>query len=346
MAIVEMQAWSSFVDNSAAAVIARQENWGCSNEARTYDTDGPFGQGAIAADRNTWWVQFDGGLGLTTAYVAFWCYPSYLGLGDRTFSLFSEGTIASPTHHLDFTWDGSGLIKVKRGSGGTEVARSAAGVLRSFKWHHVMMKMVIDDSAGVVVVNVNNEEVINETGLDTQNGGTGLIDTFQWTCEYQYSMRLAEPIIWSGAGDSPTAFFGFHRVHMIKPDGETSVAFTPLGAGTNDVEVDEQAHDDDTSYNESSTVTNKDKLTTESLPTGVATVYAVQAQVLAKDPDGTATESVKVGLDSGTESLSGAKALSTGYEIWEGPIETVDPNTSSQWTESNVNATDVVYEHA
>jgi hypothetical protein len=35
-----------------------------------------------------------------------------------------------------------------------------------------------------------------------------------------------------------------------------------------------------------------------------------------------------------------------GYLMYDGPMETVDPNTASAWTEANVNATDVVYEHA
>ena len=344
MAIVDLQAWSSSVDADEEAVFNRQPLWSAGNDALFYASDGPFGDGAWAPEREYEWLRCDGGWGLSTIYVAMWVNSTSAVTGDRTILLLGEGTVASPTYHVDIQWTGHGFV-LRRGKAGTVLARIEGPFLRFDTWHHVACKVVVHDSTGVVIIEVDGEEVVNETGLDTRNGGTsGIIDLIEMASHYQYQIRYAEPIVWSSAGDSPTDFFGLHRVHMIKPDGDTSTGFTTLGAGTNAAEVDEQACDDDTSYNYSATATNKDKLTTESVPTAVNSVYAVQAKCQAKDDAG--TDNIKVGLDSGTESLSANQALANGaYNLFEGPLETVDPNTSSQWTETNVNATDVVYEH-
>lgn len=343
MAILNAQAWSSAVNADGQSVFGRQKLWDATHSAARFeDTRGPFGNGAWTSGLDNQTLRLDGGFGLSTIFAAFWLN---IRVDDNTVQNLHLVEGAFTTLHV-YMENAFGSVVVKRGNG-TELGRSTKLQARD-RWYHMAIKAVIHDTTGSVEVRVDNEVWILETGLDTRNGGTsGIIDSIRyegWSGNRQW---IAEPIVWSGVGDAPTDFFGPHRVHMIKPDGDgTPTNFTPLGAGTNFSEVDEQAADDDTSHNESTVVTNKDRLTCESLPAAVKTVYSVQAKLLVKDPDGTATESVKIGLNSGTESLGSAEVLSTGYEQFEGPMETVDPNTAAAWTEANVNAADVVYEHA
>lgn len=344
MAIVEAQAWACFANADEEGSFDRQQNWNANADALYTKAAGPNAAGAWSSESNSEYLEFDNSLGLSTLFGA-WYFefnPSQL---PRYHDLlhFYEGSFATRHCYLSL-YDTGTLLLANNGGGLLAKANRPVNVMGI---NHIAFKVVIHDTTGSVDVELNGNSIMSETGLDTRNGGaSGIIDSLRLESESQYNYRHSNFILWSGAGDAPTDFFGMHNVHMIKPDGDTSVQFTPQGAGAGYVEVDEQAADDDTTYNESATVTNKDEFTTESLPTKVKTVYSVQAKALVKDPDGTATESVKVGLNSGTESLSAAQALSTGYEIFEGPLETVDPNTASAWTEANVNGTDVVYEHA
>lgn len=344
MAILDAQAWASFVHADGTVIFERQERWNDSSTTALFDaSNGPTGGGSWNSGANNRWLQIDPGWGLSTICVAFWFNLKQVAVATSRMVLLYEGSYATAHVYLE---QQSGIIVVKRGDG-TVLARVSDFIMTTGQWYHIGLRVVIHDTTGEVQVEVNGHEVVNETGIDTRNGGTsGIIDSLRFEGWSGGGQWIAEPIVFSTVGDAPTGLFGMHRVHMIKPDGDVSVQFTPLGAGTNFSEVDEQAADDDTSHNESPTVTNQDRLSVESLPAAVKTVYSVQAKILVKDPDGTATEDVKVGLNSGTESLGSAKALSTGYEQFEGPLETVDPNTSSPWTEANVNATDVVYEHA
>ncbi len=345
MAILDAQAWSSVVDADGQSVFDRQQRWSNSHSAALFDADGgPKLNGAWTSGNNSQYIQLDGSFGLSTICVAFWYNQRAVDSAGNQIVLLYEGSFVTAHVYLETI---NQQLFVFRGGG---VNLGPAGTFRMSpeRWYHIGMRAVIHDTTGEVQVEINGNEVFNQTGLDTRNSGTsGIIDAVRYDGWGGGKQWIAEPIAFSTAGDAPTSLFGLHRVHMIKPDGDgTPTNFTPLGAGTNFSEVDEQAADDDTSHNESTVVTNKDRLTCESLPTAVKTVYSVQAKLLVKDPDGTATESVKTGLNSGTESLSTALALSTGYEQFEGPLETVDPNTAAAWTEANVNAADVVYEHA
>ena len=345
MAIIEAQGWQWAANAAAGAVFDRQENWTRVDAVTFSKAGGPF------ADA-TWYPANIGDFldvnnlgGLSTIYFA--CYLKCEAIASSSVIVsFGEGTAGSGTAHITFTRDVNGAISCRRGTGTGTVLFSFDASDIHHKWVHFAVKLVIDETAGAVVVEINGDERANETTLDTRNGGTsGIIDYFRFEGYFSIT-RLAAPIFWSDTGDSPTAFFGLHRVFTIRPDGDSSVQFTRLSGTTNWEMVDEDEYDDDTSYNESSTSTNKDRLTCGSLPTTANTVYSVQAKAMATDPDATPTESIQVGVNSGTESLGSSKSLSGSYELWEGGLETVDPNTAAAWTVANVNNTDLVYVHA
>jgi hypothetical protein len=346
MAILSANSWQQFPSGANETQFDQQAEWDATASADIRMTSGPFGGKVWGAETNSQYLRCDGQWALSSIGFMAWHREQYdppRG-ATRWLALFYEGTIASNTLHVGISIDGTGRLRVYRST--TNLLATSDDILPYGRWNHLGFEVVVaDGTSGSVLIELNGNEFLNVTGVDTRNGAaSGVVDIIALEGEWNENYLWGQPAVFSLTGDAPTSLPGMHRVHMIKPDGETSGQFTPLGAGTNDAEVDEPDWDDDTSYNESSTVTNKDELTVESLPTEVATVYAVQAKLRAKDPDGTATESVKVGLNSGTESLS--SALTTGYLMYDGPMETVDPNTASAWTEANVNATDVVYEHA
>jgi hypothetical protein len=348
MAILSANSWQQFPSGANETQFDQQAEWDATASADIRMTSGPFGGKVWGAETNSQYLRCDGQWALSSIGFMAWHREQYdppRG-ATRWLALFYEGTIASNTLHVGISIDGTGRLRVYRST--TNLLATSDDILPYGRWNHLGFEVVVaDGTSGSVLIELNGNEFLNVTGVDTRNGAaSGVVDIIALEGEWNENYLWGQPAVFSLTGDAPTSLPGMHRVHMIKPDGETSGQFTPLGAGTNDAEVDEPDWDDDTSYNESSTVTNKDELTVESLPTEVATVYAVQAKLRAKDPDGTATESVKVGLNSGTESLSSAQALTTGYLMYDGPMETVDPNTASAWTEANVNATDVVYEHA
>jgi hypothetical protein len=101
--------------------------------------------------------------------------------------------------------------------------------------------------------------------------------------------------------------------------------------------VDEGRTNSDTDYVESSTVGHIDKYGYGDLAAGVTTVYGVQVLTWSRKTDAN-TRTMRSKLYSGGTTADGTSAaLATNYT----PIvqlTTLDPNTSAQWTTTNVNA--------
>jgi len=104
-------------------------------------------------------------------------------------------------------------------------------------------------------------------------------------------------------------------ITILRPNADSSVAFAPLGAGTNHSEVSEISADEDSSYNwsQDDTETDLDMFTfaNAGIDSG-DTITSVILTVRARDTGGgNATLYLRVGHDSLYE--SGASALGTGY---------------------------------
>jgi hypothetical protein len=132
------------------------------------------------------------------------------------------------------------------------------------------------------------------------------------------------------------------RVATLFPIGNNTVQWTPL-SGTNWQMVDEVAMDSDTTYNSTSTAGNEDLLNFQSLPSTVTTIYALQVTGAYRKDDAL-SRTIKQAVKSGVTEAYGANYSipDTSYAYFT-DLFTLNPNTSANWTLSDVNGMSAGY---
>jgi hypothetical protein len=202
------------------------------------------------------------------------------------------------------------------------------------------IKIVFHNSAGSVAFYKNGVLDNETTGIDT------IYDSSASECDSMWLMQG------SNADHGEYKFSDFY-VDSATLHGDVYVTYEPCdtagsesdwtpAASTNESQVDEYEVDGDTTYNSSSTATDKD-----SLECGAATdlndVKAVMAIACARKEDAN-SGAIKLGvLHSGTEEQSDALDLNTNYE-WRHYVREDVPGGTG-WTELQLEAAEISIEN-
>lgn len=242
------------------------------------------------------------------------------------------------TQHVGIVPVTGGRIRVYRGS--TQIAESADGAVPENSWCYVEFKAVIDDAAGEIVVKVDNVEVINESGIDTRNGGTSPnIDRLRlntWNAVWYFR----DVYLCSLAGASFNDFLGPINVEALLPDGVGDNSdWTPNGAATGWQAEDERDPDNDTTYVAANAAGLRDDYSFEDLAVITDNILAVQVASLARSGDLPLDLGPYVRRGSNDDGPMMTPAGSYGptppiLHIWD-----QDPIAAAAWTPANVNAT-------
>lgn len=120
------------------------------------------------------------------------------GLSDSTFSfhvsvrfggneIMQSGHLyfdENVTNHVNLKLYPDGRVRLSRGgsdtSPGTEIITTSIAVIAPDQWHTLSGRVKIHDSAGEFHLALNGDTdspIISVTGVDTRNGGTGIVDT-------------------------------------------------------------------------------------------------------------------------------------------------------------------------
>lgn len=182
------------------------------------------------------------------------------------------------------------------------------------------------DSTGRFVVKVGGITDIDYTG-DTTEGGT-TIDQIQLSIGH-YDNFIVDSAAW--IGDT--------RIQAIVPSGAGTTTEWDPSAGSNYECVDERPYSD-TDYVSTNVNDETDTYAFGNLTGSISSIKCVQVQArAAKEGASTPTNIALVARPASTDYASGDKALSTSYgslfNIWE-----TDPETTSAWIESGVNASE------
>jgi len=341
MSILFMDSMQMYADLDTTANFRRR--WSYATASFGFDpTGGPFGGGRWQIYNDFNYGGIYGDWNKTTIFFGGWVKQSNSEDGDP-FVDFYEGNLSTLHLQIDQT-SREGTFDIRRGDSGT-ILGQAGGLWKRDQWNFVEFKVIIHDSTGAVVIYVNGVEKYSLTGVDTRNGGTnGWVDCVRIGGQDSGAQNWSHVAIWDTAGDPPTDFFGPYKIYYLKPNADTAQEdFTPLGAGDQFEEINEQSADDDTSYNSSATATDADEVGCEDLPASVGTIYAVQATVLARKNDAGA-RGVKVGVDSnGTDSVSADQPTILDYQYYDHLLH-LNPDDAAAWEEADVNACLLRYE--
>lgn len=288
-------------------------------------------------------------LGVTPDTVIMGMSVEYVDTLPSVFSSIWEW-LDGTTVQLQLRLNNDGSLEVLR-NGVTSLATSAGAV---FTYpdvaYYIEMKALIDNAAGTVEVRINDDVVIDEVALDTQQTANAQVTQIQIggptsgsTTNVQYSDDL---YVCDDSGAECNDFLGDTRVVALFPDADGAhTDWTPSAGVDHYAMVDENPPDGDTTTNNSATPTDRDSFDFEDLPGGIAgTVHAVCAAINSrKDDAGTRTlqPSVRVGgtdYDGSSVNIPDTYAYHNLY-AWE-----LNPDIAAAWTVATVNALESGYE--
>jgi hypothetical protein len=244
-----------------------------------------------------------------------------------------------------------GTLSVVRGvstalTSGTSVTAVVATATNYVEW-----KCTIADSIGANTckVRLNGSDIITvATSQDTKSTANATANqVFIGTNNAAGSSGnwdYDDLYICDGTGSVNNDFLGDVKGVTSLPAGAgNSTQFTP-SAGSNYQNVDDAAPDDDTTYNESSTVGHVDSFATAPLTATPTTIHGVAVSINVKKTDaGTANVACSI-RSGGTTYFGTTTALTTTYtyvtHVWE-----TDPATGVAWTRSGVDSSEAGYKY-
>lgn len=214
-------------------------------------------------------------------------------------------------------------------------------VLQAGQWIYLEVRATVHDTNGAITVRVNGENVLNLSGIDTRNGGTGVID--QIMLGYTDAWLGAAKGYWDDlyvcdtTGTINNDFLGDCRVDTLFPNADGTYTDLTPSTGTSHYALVDETAPNATDFNSSGTVGARDSYAFQDLQALASqTVYGVQVNAaLHKDDAG--SRSAAPFARSGTTNVDGAGvALSTSQTYVSQVFET-KPGGGA-WTEANVNA--------
>ena len=252
-------------------------------------------------------------------------------------------------HHEDWIQVGlhlssGGLLYCSRG--GTTYLGQSTKRINTFMWNHIEVRVKIANSPdGTFEVRVNNEVVMDLTGLDTQNNpSAALMDSVEISGANSSADRINDWYVMDLTGTRLNDFLGDCRIETLHPDGVGAAAdFTP-SAGANWQNVDEDGNpDEDTTYNEDTVVSSKDRLTHGNLAGAPTTIHAVAVGVCMKKSEAGPRTARAVAYDGVSEGEGADIYPAFGDYAWYQHIFEDHPSGAAVWTASEVDSGEFGY---
>jgi hypothetical protein len=256
-------------------------------------------------------------------------FPEYYNYNYQFLSLLDGATWG-----VNFWITPVGEIEIYRG--GTLLGTTNGANIRQTKWYYIEIKVKCDDSTGTYEVRVGGVTVGSGSGLDTKAGSNAYHDRVRIVCGARNHTYYDDFYVCDTSGSLNNDFLGNVKVVTMRPDsaGDTT-EFTP-SAGSNYACVDEAVANDDTDYVSDATTDHKDLYNY-----GASTLNSIKGVVVCTDcrqSDATAF-SLKTPCKSGaTENDDSAQSIGTTSYVTKQRVLETDPNTSTTWTLTDLNA--------
>ena len=250
----------------------------------------------------------------------------------------------SGTTHVSLYLDNSGLFYVKNAAEG--VLATASVLVPASQFVYIEFKVLVHSSAGTVELRINGSTVASATGLNTRNGGSGVINGFQLgygpntANGHAFHGTFDDIYLCTGDGGINDDFRGDCKVECLFPTGAGAETQWTPSTGANWENVDDATPDGDTTYNASNTVGQTDTYTMAGLTSASGLIYGVQKMEYARK-DNAGTRSIAPVLRiSGTDHVGVSSSLGASYGYVR-EIEEVSPASGVAFTIAEVNAMEV-----
>ncbi len=254
-----------------------------------------------------------------------------------TFLRFQEGT----TVHVDVRFNSSGNLVVTNGSG--TVLATSSRVFSPSVWYHIEAKVKVHSSTGTYEIRIDGVAISDLTGsgANTRNGGTGVITRID-SAYVGPNFYIDDYLILDTTGALNNDFPGDNKITTIFPVGAGAHTDFAPSTGSNWQNVDDNPEDADTTYNESNTPGDIDTFNMTNV-TDASSILGVGHTIMHRKTDAGVRQIAAVLRDSANADHVGTTITeSTSYAGSEEFYE-IDPNTSSPWAQSNLNASEFGY---
>ena len=272
--------------------------------------------------------------GVSTIGIGMWFRPGNVPAGDQQLFRLNEGA----TTHVGVGRDSSGNWGVGRGTTNAPIWTSTKA-MQSNVWQHVELIVTINNTTGSVELKIDGNTEINQTTIDTQNGGTGVIDQWSIVRNTSWNWDMDHVYVFDTTGTFANTFMGpSTEIYTLSPNaaGDSS-GWTRSGGTANYEMVDEVPSDSDTTYVSDGTTNTQDLYNMADLPSNVGTIHHVETSVWGKN-EAAGTGGVILQAKHSTSTNDGSSQnFTTGYVRYLQGFPT-NPSTSAQWTKSEVDA--------
>lgn len=238
--------------------------------------------------------------------------------------------------HLRLRITAGGELALDRGT--TQLAITSGQNLVQSTWYYFEVNARIDNS-GDYDVHIDGAQAFTATTVDTQNGGSAVIDNIELIGDANLDPRFDDIYFLDDTGSDNVGLLGDCRVETLFPDAlGNENDFTASPAVDQHLNVDDGlTPDDDTTYNHSATVTDRELYGFAALTGNIDTVFGVDAKMLCRKEDAGFREVRVIARSNVTEVESGDLTLGVDY-VFKNNIYENDPNGGGNWTETAVNA--------
>ena len=179
---------------------------------------------------------------------------------------------------------------------------------------------------------------MSDTGIDTKVGTNAYYDTVQFRGPYSFVTNQYDDIyICDSTGSDNNDFLGNRKVVALRPSAAGDDTDWTPSAGANYDAVNEVELDEDTTYVETSTTLDQDLYDYDALA-DVTNIQGIQINTEVRVTDAQSYDLNAVIKSGATEDEGSEDTITPTTFVTHTRIAETDPNTSSAWTLSNVNA--------
>jgi len=235
-----------------------------------------------------------------------------------------------------------GALKVYRlqPGGANDIESSSDGLVIADKWYYLEMKVHIANASGTYDVHLDGVQVVDGTAdTQTTNAFADRIHLIGSSTSGSNTVAvLYDDFYVLDTTGSPSDFLDPRHVYTLFPTGAGDDAeFTP-SAGNNYAAVDDNGHDSDSTYIESSVENAQDLYQFADLGAEVIDITGIMIYGIAKKTDITAFDYIAMAKSGGTEGESSRVLVDNSSYFAAGGAILVDPDTAAAWTIAGVNA--------
>lgn len=262
------------------------------------------------------------------------------------FAVYNSGTLPSAVILIEFLRSGSVTLELKvHGAGvilferGTTALVIAPLPFRIHTWHYVEVKWNCVNSIGANTfqLKVDGELILNiPASTDCQNAGTSGVDAIyiNGMCSYSY---FNDVYICDLTGSEWNDFQGDITIDVLHPNGNGNTNDF-IGSDSDSVDnyllVDDATPDDDTTYTESSTVTDVDLYAFDNSE-APDTVLAVAVDCFCLMDDAGPKSGKLITYVNSSTYEGDTFSLTTGY-IYETQLWVLNPDDSAAWAAADI----------